>query len=61
LTDTIYGGDELMYVGLNVPDTVSDTLNIDGLGGKDKLFAGMVSPTVNGDYAAFIWHLKKIK
>lgn len=61
LTDTIYGGDELMYVGLNVPDTVSGNVNIDGSGGRDKLFAGMVSPTVNGDYAAFIWHLKKIK
>jgi len=61
LTDTIYGGDELMYVGLNVPDTISDNLNIDGSGGRDKLFAGMVSPTVNGDYAAFIWHLKKIQ
>jgi alpha-galactosidase len=61
MTGIIYGGDELMYVGLNVPDTVSANLNIDGSDGSKELFAGMVSPIIKGDYAAFIWHLKKIK
>lgn len=57
-TGEIYGGDELMYVGLNVPDKVSaaptdtDKLN--------KIYAGMTSPVIEGDYAAFIWHLKKV-
>lgn len=54
----IYGGDELMYVGLNVPDAVSAVPSEQE---KDAaLFAGMVSSVIEGDYAAFIWHLKRI-
>ena len=54
----IYGGDELMYVGLNVPDAVSAVPSEQE---KDALlFAGMASPVIEGDFAAFIWHLKRV-
>ncbi len=57
-TGEVYGGDELMYVGINVPDKVCATPSETAK--NDNIFAGMVSPVIEGDYAAFIWHFKKI-
>ncbi len=57
-TGEVFGGDELMYVGLNVPDNFSATPN--DIGKVKKIFAGMTTPVIDGDYAAFIWHFKKI-
>lgn len=55
-TGKLYGGDELMYVGINVPDKVVGGIAEEG----KELFAGMPSPVIEGDYAAFIWHFKKV-
>lgn len=55
-TGKLYGGDELMYVGINVPDKVNGE---DAELGKE-LFAGMLNPVIEGDYASFIWHFQKI-
>lgn len=45
-----------MYVGINVPDKVVGGIAEEG----KELFAGMPSPVIEGDYAAFIWHFKKV-
>ena len=55
-TGKLYGGDELMYVGINVPDKVVGGIAEEG----KELFAGMPSSVIEGDYAAFIWHFKKV-
>lgn len=55
-TGKLYGGDELMYVGINVPDKVNGEEPESG----KELFAGMLSPVIEGDYASFIWHFQKV-
>ena len=55
-TGKLYGGDELMYVGINVPDKVNGEEPEIG----KELFAGMLSPVIEGDYASFIWHFQKV-
>ena len=57
-TGEIYGGDELMYVGLTVPDKFSVVPT--DMDKSQEMFAGMISPVIEGDYTAFIWHLKKL-
>ncbi len=57
-TGEVYGGDELMYVGINVPDAVSPVPTEHAH--SSDIFAGMVYPVIEGDYAAFLWHFKRV-
>ena len=59
-TGLTYGGDELMSVGINIPDDIFQGAIYDSLSNK-VLFAGMTNNSIKGDYSSFIWHFIKIK
>lgn len=59
-TGLTYGGDELMSVGINIPDDIFQGAIYDSLSNK-ALFAGMTNNSIKGDYSSFIWHFIKIK
>ena len=57
-TGEVYGGDELMQVGINVPYAITSSpkpMEKDG-----NMYAGMIADAIQGDYGAFIWHFKKV-
>ena len=54
-TGKLYGGDELMYVGINVPDKVVGGIAEEG----KELFAGMPSPVIEGRLCCIYMALQK--
>lgn len=57
-TGEVYGGDELMQVGINVPYAITSAPKATD-DAKD-MYAGMITDAIQGDYGAFIWHFKKV-